>query len=236
MRSLLLAATTALASLVASASAADEKPLVVLELFTSQGCSNCPPADALIAELAERDDVLPLALHVDYWDYMGWADSFAKPEYTARQKGYARAAGHGSIYTPQIVIGGVDHVVGFKPMKVAGLLQAHAEAGPTVSIEAEVVGNELRIICHNLETGASAVRMNVDLVAFIPDATVEIRKGENAGETLTYANIVTSWKRLGSWTGEEDFVVMAPVPDAVHYAVIVQQEGPGPVLAAFRLR
>ncbi|WP_085528024.1 thioredoxin family protein [Maritimibacter sp. HL-12] len=236
MRSFLLAATTALAGFVSSPALADEKPLVVLELFTSQGCSNCPPADALVAELSARDDVLPLALHVDYWDYIGWADSFAQPEYTARQKGYARAAGHGSIYTPQMVIGGVDHVVGFKPMKVAGLLQAHGEKPADVEIEAEIVDGQFRIICKMVETGAQIGRMNVDLVTYIPQATVKIRTGENAGETITYANIVTGWERLGVWSGEEAFAVMAPTSTGARHAVIVQEEGPGPVLAAFRLR
>lgn len=236
MRSFLLATTTALAGFFTSAALADEKPLVLLELFTSQGCSNCPPADALVAELAAREDVLPLALHVDYWDYIGWADSFAQPEYTARQKGYARAAGHGSIYTPQMVIGGVDHVVGFKPMKVAGLLQAHGDKPVAVKIEAEIVDGAFRITCNTLEAGVPAGPMNVDLVTFIPQATVEIRKGENAGETITYANIVTGWERLGVWSGDEDFTVMAPASNGAHHAVIVQLEGPGPVLAAFRLR
>lgn len=236
MRSFLLAATTALAGFFTSAAMADEKPLVVLELFTSQGCSNCPPADALVAELAARDDVLPLALHVDYWDYIGWADSFAQPEYTARQKGYARAAGHGSIYTPQMVIGGIDHVVGFKPMKVAALLQAHGEKPAEVEIRAEIVDGAFRITCNPVETGAPKGRMNIDLVTFIPQATVKIRSGENAGETITYANIVTGWERLGVWTGETDFAVMAPASNGAHHAVIVQKEGPGPVLAAFRLR
>src|SRR6056297_1329329 len=95
----------ALASFTAPALADDP---VVVELFTSQGCSSCPPADAMLGELAERDDVIPLALHVDYWDYIGWADIFADPAYTRRQKGYAHATGQRMVYTPQMVIDGQD--------------------------------------------------------------------------------------------------------------------------------
>lgn len=221
--------------MLATPAVAADRPVVV-ELFTSQGCPSCPPADGFFEQLAARDDVLALSLHVDYWDYIGWADSFAQPEYTARQKGYARAAGHGSIYTPQMVIGGVDHVVGFKPMKVAGLLQAHGEKHAPVAIEAEAAGSELRINCRVLAPGAAMGRMTVDLVVFTPQATVEIRKGENAGETFTYVNIVTSWQRLGHWTGEGDFEAVADLPTSGNYAVIVQQEGPGAILAAFTPR
>ncbi len=235
MRSALLAALTVLASLAGGAARADDKPLVLLELFTSQGCSNCPPADALVTELAMRDDVLPLALHVDYWDYIGWADSFAKPEYAARQKAYARVAGQGSVYTPQIVIGGVDHVVGFKPMTVADLLQAHAAQPRQVSVKVELVGDVLRIVCVAEKTGDLPGRMNVDLVAFEPEATVKIARGENAGTTITYTNIVTSWERLGSWDGTGTFEVNAPAPSGGPRAVIVQEDGPGRVLSVFRL-
>ena len=101
---------------------ADDMPVVV-ELFTSQGCSSCPPADALLHELSKRDDVIPLALHVDYWDYIGWKDSFAQPAFTARQRGYAQASGRRAIYTPQMIIGGQFDVVGNRPMDVAAIIR-----------------------------------------------------------------------------------------------------------------
>lgn len=236
MRSLLLAALTAFAGLSGAAAHADEKPLVVLELYTSQGCSNCPPADAMIAELAARDDVLPLALHVDYWDYIGWADHFARPENTARQKAYARVAGHGSIFTPQIVIGGVDHVVGFKPMKVADLLQAHSAQAEPLELEAEWEGNRLTIRCASRPDAALPAKMNVDLVRYLPEATVAIRQGENAGETITYANIVLGWERIGSWSGAGTFEAIADAPADGPLAVIVQEDGPGRVISALRVR
>ena len=186
--------------------------------------------------MAGREGVLPLALHVDYWDYIGWADSFARPENTARQKAYARVAGHGSVFTPQIVVGGVDHVVGFRPMKVADLLQAHAAQPRPVEMQIEFDGAVVRIVCEADASKPLPTRMTVDLVAFEPEETVDIRSGENAGETISYANIVTAWDRLGSWTGEDTFEVSTRAPDTGRLAVIVQEEGPGRVIAAFRVR
>uniref|UniRef100_UPI002FDA0931 DUF1223 domain-containing protein n=1 Tax=Pontibaca methylaminivorans TaxID=515897 RepID=UPI002FDA0931 len=98
---------------------------VVVELFTSQGYPSCPPADAMLAELAGREDVLPLALHVDYWDYMGWKDTFASPENTARQRGYAAAGERKMVYTPQMVINGADHLVGTRFRDISALIDRH---------------------------------------------------------------------------------------------------------------
>ena len=111
---------------------------VVVELFTSQGCSSCPPADAMLHKLAERDDVIALALHVDYWDYIGWKDEFAVPAYTKRQRGYARTNGRRMIYTPQMVINGQDDVIGAKPMDVSDLIQKHHEVADKVALEIEI--------------------------------------------------------------------------------------------------
>ena len=100
--------------------AAQDSPVVV-ELFTSQGCAACPPADALLGELARHEDVIALALHVDYWDYIGWEDVFARPEFTQRQHAYGHAAGSTVVYTPQMIVGGQERVVGVRPMAVADL-------------------------------------------------------------------------------------------------------------------
>ena len=106
----------------ATAGSAQDKPVVVVELFTSQGCSSCPPADALLDRLSSRNNVLALSLHVDYWDYIGWKDKFASPAHTARQQAYARAAGRRSVYTPQMIINGLDDVAGTAPMDVADMI------------------------------------------------------------------------------------------------------------------
>lgn len=239
MRSSILAAIFGLAGLYASVAPAvsgPSKPVVLVELYTSQGCSSCPPADEMIAELALRDDVLPLALHVDYWDYIGWADSFADPKYTARQKAYARMAHSASVYTPQLVIEGVDHVVGFKPMKVADLIAEHRGRLTPISIEAETDGEVVRLRCAPRAGADVPGRINVDIVHFAEQRTVEILHGENAGRTITYANVVTGWERIGSWDGTGALDLSAQVPGDGPVALIVQAQGPGEVLAAFRLR
>ncbi len=230
----LLAFAGAFAAPLAPAAAEPVKPVVLVELYTSQGCSSCPPADEMIAELALRDDVLPLALHVDYWDYIGWADVFADPRHTARQKAYARVARSRSLYTPQIVVGGVDHVAGFKPMRLVDLIARHRSAGVPAGISAETEGDVVRLHAGPGEVPPGGV--NVDLVSFTETRTVEILHGENAGKTITYTNIVTGWERVGRWDGRGVFAFAAEVAQDDPLALVLQAEGPGAVLAAFRLR
>ena len=120
-------------------------PAVVVELFTSQGCSTCPPADHVLAQLTERHHVIPLALHVDYWDYIGWTDPYGKAAFTQRQKAYARAIGSRTIYTPQMVIDGVDRVEGTRPMDVAELIQEHRADSAAVDLHLSRKGDALII-------------------------------------------------------------------------------------------
>ncbi len=238
MRAPILAILVGLAATLAALPglAGPAKPVVLVELYTSQGCSSCPPADDMIAELATRDDVLPLALHVDYWDYIGWADSFAQPQHTKRQKAYARMARNASIYTPQIVVAGVDHVVGFKPMKLVDLIARHRGASAPAAVEVETEGDVVRVSFAPKAGMAPPDTVNVDLVRFTEMATVDILRGENAGRTITYYNIVTGWERVGSWDGSGAFAFSAEVPQDGPLALVVQAHGPGAVLAAFRLR
>ena len=206
---------------------------VVVELYTSQGCSSCPPADAMLGELAARPDVIALALHVDYWDYIGWADIFASPDYTRRQKAYAHAAGERMVYTPQMVIGGQDHVVGTRPMEVLDLIEAHRAQPSPVTIALDETGDRLRIAVEAAR--ALEVPCVVQLVRFQPEATVEIKRGENAGRTLDYVNIVTSWEVIAEWDGRMPFEAMVPRGD-LPVVIIVQRLGHGPILAAAELR
>ncbi|MCF6443397.1 thioredoxin family protein [Nereida sp. MMG025] len=228
MRALTLAFALALFPLAALA---DDHP-VVLELFTSQGCSSCPPADKLLHELADRDDVIALALHVDYWDYIGWKDVFANPAFTERQKGYARAAGSRSIYTPQMVIGGSDHVVGYKPMKVAEMLRKHSELQEVVSVSIDRDGAALNIAART----DAPQDMVVHLVRYQPSETVDIKRGENRGKTFEYANIVREWHVLETWDGQADLTLQADVDGDMPIVVLVQKSESGAVLGAARLR
>ena len=215
-----------------AASAQDGGGPVVVELFTSQGCSSCPPADALLADLAGQPGVLPLALHVDYWDYIGWEDTFADPAHTARQRAYADAVGNGMVYTPHMVIGGADHMGGVRPMELFNLIEAHRAAGAGVALEVAAQSGELAIEIEVPHAPSPANPMQVALVGFVPREEVTITRGENAGRTLAYHNIVVSWEVVGSWAGEAAFAATVPHPAAEGVAVLVQEAGPGRIVAA----
>lgn len=205
---------------------------VVVELFTSQGCSACPPADAFIEELVSDPSVIALSLHVDYWDYIGWPDSFAKPQFTERQKAYARAEGSRTIYTPQLVVGGTDRVEGTQPGLVHDLLRRHQAVSHDVSLQLDRQGDSMAVrLAAPMPLAAPA---RVQLVRYRPEQTVTIERGENAGRTVTYRNIVTEWSVLGEWDGTAPFEVQASVPGSDPAVVIVQAAGPAGILAAGR--
>lgn len=205
---------------------------VVVELYTSQGCSSCPPADAMLHDLAKRDGVIALALHVDYWDYIGWTDVFGRPENTARQHAYARAANATTVYTPQMVIGGVDHVIGSRPMQVMDAIQAHNRQSNPVDVSLTRSGNRVTITAHAQGRGDYVVQ----LVRYTPEETVSIRRGENGGRELSYANIVTSWDVISRWDGRSALAMEASVTGDSPVVVIVQQTSNGPILGAAELR
>jgi hypothetical protein len=206
---------------------------VVVELFTSQGCSSCPPADGFLSELAAEPDVIALALHVDYWDYIGWKDSFAHAAFTERQKNYARAIGSRMIYTPQMIVGGLDRVEGNDPEAVRALIRAHQMVDRGVSLTLTRDGGLLRIEATSetaLPRGAEVV-----LVRFMPERTVDIGDGENAGHTVTYHNIVTDWTTVFAWPGTAPLSVDVPLLGEDPAVVLLQEPGPQAVLAAARV-
>lgn len=213
---------------------------VVVELFTSQGCSACPPADALLADMARRDDVIALALHVDYWDYLGWEDPFAQPAYTARQKAYARAAGERTIYTPQMIVGGADALVGPRAADLAVLIAHHAAIPGQVSVRLHSKDGKIVI-----DLRADPPLTNpavIQIVRYAPSTRVEIVRGENAGRELDYANVVTAWHAVSDWDGLGPISLTATL-DGNEPAVLIVQSArpgksvalPGPILAAARL-
>jgi hypothetical protein len=218
---------------LAAAAQGAAEPVVVVELYTSQGCSSCPPADEFVAMLAANPRILPLALHVDYWDYIGWADHFAQAAFTDRQRDYARAIGSRTIYTPQLIIGGADRIEGFAPEDTADRLRAHLEASSAVVLTVTREGDTLVIRAEADPPLDEPVR--VQLVRYKPEETVAIGRGENAGRTITYHNIVTSWEGLVDWTGQEPLELTAPYAGDQPGAVILQAEGPAAILAAMRV-
>ena len=206
---------------------------VVVELYTSQGCSSCPPADALLHELAERDDVIALALHVDYWDYIGWKDIFANPAYSNRQRTYAVVGGRRSVYTPQMIVNGTTSVVGAKAMSIADAITKHRAMKSPVDISVERSGDTLSIRARN---SGSATPMVVQLVRYSPKEDVRITRGENAGHHLSYAHVVNEWRVLAEWSGRRDLSIEADAAGDAPVVVLIQASGQGRILAAAELR
>jgi hypothetical protein len=240
------AVTCALAALAVLAGApqlALAGPKAVVELFTSQGCSSCPPADALLAELAEREDVIALSLHVDYWDYLGWKDTFGQAENTARQYAYAKVRDDGRVYTPQMVLNGTGDHVGSNREAVE---EALGSASLPLQVSMRRNGEAIEIVVAGGAEGApTPAKTTVRLVVFSPVASVTIERGENAGRVATYRNVVRSMRPIGMWKGERleislpaDEVLQGEADGDYGCAVLVQEErpeGPGRILGAARL-
>jgi hypothetical protein len=183
----------------ANAAVAPAQRPLLLELFTSQGCSSCPPADAVLRELAAQPDLLPLAFHVDYWNDLGWVDPYSAADFSARQQGYADVHGF-SVYTPQLVVDGHADVIGSSRGAVQ---QAIAAArGQTRSATSSIVrsGGEV-----SLSVGAipgATISGTVYLLSFDSSDTTRIERGENAGRTLSYVNVVRSLRRVAEWRNQ----------------------------------
>jgi len=226
-------AAPALAQVAAGEEEAGVRQPVVVELFTSQGCASCPPADEFLAELAAHAEVIPLALHVDYWDYIGWEDSFAKAQFTERQKNYARMVKSRMIYTPQMIVGGVDRVEGNTPDAVVKLIGKHLAERHPVRLTVERQGDQ--VVIRAIAEPPLGAPVEVQIVRYLPRADVAIERGENAGKTVTYHNIVTEWTKLGDWPGTAPLEMTVPAPGAEPVVVILQEPGPAEVLAAARV-
>ena len=232
MRRILAGLAAVWVACAGAAHADRKKPVIVVELFTSQGCSSCPPADAFLHRLAERPDVVALSLHVDYWDYIGWKDVFAQHKFTLRQHGYAKAGHRRSVYTPQMIINGQDHVVGNHPMDVTDLIAAYQKRAQPVALRVVRAGGQVEIEAQSSGTKAPMV---VQLVRFEPRATVDIRRGENAGHSYSYANVVRQWDVIGEWDGSKPLALKVSAKGDLPAAVIVQRKGFGAILAAARV-
>ena len=212
---------------------AQENPVVV-ELFTSQGCSSCPAADEILRDIAGRDDIIALALHVDYWDYIGWEDPFGDPDHAERQRAYARNAGRKSIYTPEMIVNGTTDIVGAKPMELTKAIMNHSKAAPRVALKLDRDGDTLAISAEMLVDPQEP--MTLHFLRYIPEQETHIERGENAGKTILYANVVEDWTALGSWDGKQPLEMTHEISGDKPVVVIVQGGEAGPILAAARLR
>jgi hypothetical protein len=206
---------------------------VVVELFTSQGCPSCPPADKLLHELAQRDDVIPLALHVDYWDYIGWKDEFSHPDYAKRQRGYAVQAKRRSVYTPQMIVSGVTDIVGARRMELSKAIAHHADLPSRVELSVNRSGSEILINAQPTKVDGPLI---VRMLRYTPQRSAHITRGENAGHTMLYANVTENWTVLAEWDGTTALTLTSVVEGDKPVVVLVQQDQHGPILAAVRLR
>jgi hypothetical protein len=239
--SLRFAAATVVCGLSLGIAMAGEvkKPLGVVELFTSQGCTSCPPADAIFEAMVKEGKVVALAYHVDYWDYLGWKDTLASKDNTDRQYSYAKSFGARSVYTPQAVINGRTHVAGSSRAAIDGALGSSAKSGEGMSVDIKVMRAGDSIVIDAGE-GAGDEKGQVVLVYFKPATPVAIERGENSGKTITYWNAVTSIQTAGMWHGAaaryEFPASEVAKKGAGGCAVLLQATGkdglPGPILGA----
>jgi hypothetical protein len=229
LRSAAVLAAAAAVGCAGTASAADAAHPAVVELFQSQGCSSCPPANANVMALSDRPDILALSFQVTYWDQLGWKDTFAQPQFTARQWDYAHALKHADVWTPQVVVNGRADVVGVRKGEIEAQLTRsdRGKSGPALAIVHGRVG----------VAGALAGRpADVWLVRYDPNIVqVPIRRGENGGKTLPHKNVVKSLVRLGAWAGGARSYPLPPAAsDGLKTAILVQQGPGGVILAAAR--
>lgn len=222
------AAALALAAGMVAAPMSHAQPpqrLSVVELFTSQGCSSCPPANDNVARISNRPDVIALSFGVTYWDQLGWKDTFAAPAYTQRQYAYARSLHHDGPFTPQVVVDGKADVVGARPGEIEALVARSEIVGPSLSVAGGAV-----------EVGpgpAPGAPADVWLVRYDPRTVqVPVRAGENTGRTLPHKNVVKSLIRLGGWSGAPARFALPPAGPGVATAILVQKKDAGPILAA----
>ena len=221
-RSALLAALMALAATGAAAA----QPLTVVELFTSQGCSSCPPANANLIKVKDRPGVLALSFNVTYWDYLGWKDTFGKQEFTQRQVRYEPALGRSGPFTPQVVVNGDADAVGAASGEIERLISLSGRAkGPSLSLD----GGKVSIGAGSAPGG----KADVWLVRY-KDGVVEVpvARGENTGRTLPHANVVHALQRIGTWSGDATTLPLPAASGGLSTAVLVQAPGGGPILAA----
>lgn len=215
-----------------------DRPLGVVELFTSQGCSSCPPADELFAELAAKEDIVALAYHVNYWDYLGWQDTLSNKENTERQYDYMRSFGSRSVYTPQAVINGRGHVNGASRGEVDGALARMDKAGEGMRVGIKVSRTSDRVMIDAGDAGNGPADAHVVIVYFDPPQTVKIGKGENSGQRLTYWNAVSDIQIAGMWHGKAQRyeLPMTEIKKKGGCAVLLQSVGkdgmPGAILGA----
>jgi hypothetical protein len=180
---------------------AHAEPRAVVELFTSQGCSSCPPADEIMGQLSDEASLVVLTLPIDYWDYLGWKDTLARPRHAARQRGYAVKRGDREIYTPQAVVNGVTHVVGSDRAAIDKAIETTNRTHPALVIPVGIADDGSTLGVSVAAAKDESPKGEIWLCALARNVPVAITRGENRGRTVTYHNVVRRWIKLGAWDG-----------------------------------
>ena len=231
-----LAAGLGIFTLAANPANAGED-IVVIELFTSQGCVACPPADKVMLKLAKEEGVVALSWPVDYWDYLGWKDTFATTANTARQAGYNDAMGKNGVYTPQMIINGRVQAVGSRENEIRALIEEQ-KANGKLKLDVALDGDRENLVI-NVSAGLTDADTSIWLILYDDEQVVDIQYGDNRGRLLRYANIVRDAQSVGPWTGNRmripiDMKKVAEV-GANCIAVLVQEGIAGPILGATKI-
>ena len=228
-------------AIVAIIRPAHAEPRAVVELFTSQGCSSCPPADRIIGELAKDPSVIALSLPIDYWDYLGWKDTLADSRFSARQKAYSQMRGEREVYTPQVVVNGSAHVIGSDRARIESAIEdtKKADGVMSVPISMALAGKQINISVAASGKGAAAAHGEVWICSISKAVPIAIGRGENRGREITYHNVVRNLLKVGDWNGSSGSwtVPLENISrEGVDAAVVFVQDGnhdkPGPMLGA----
>ena len=227
-------------AIVAVVCPAHAEPKAVVELFTSQGCSSCPPADKVLGELAKDPSVIALSLPIDYWDYLGWKDTLADSRFSARQKAYSHMRGDRDVYTPQVIVNGAAHVIGSDRARIEGAIHDTGKTSAVMSVPVTMTlsGRQLTVsVAAGKET--TPAQGEVWLCSISKSVPISISRGENRGREIVYHNVVRNLLKVGDWTGRSESWTV-PIEnltcDGVDGAVVYVQDGsrdnPGPMLGA----
>jgi len=176
----------------------------VVELFTSQGCSSCPPADQIIGELAKDPSVIALSLPIDYWDYLGWKDTLADSRFSARQKAYSHVRGEREVYTPQVVVNGSAHVIGSDLAGIESAIDDTKKAGGVMSVPVSLTVSGKQINVSVAASGEGPAHGEVWICSISKAVPISIGRGENRGREITYHNVVRNLLKVGDWNGNRD--------------------------------
>ena len=228
-------------AIVAIVRPAHADPRAVVELFTSQGCSSCPPADKLLGELAKDPSVIALSMPIDYWDYLGWKDTLADARFSARQKAYSWARGDREVYTPQVVVNGSAHVLGSDRAAIENAIGNTRKTDGVMSVPVTMTqaGKQINVSVAASGKGPAATHGEVWICSISKAVSISIGRGENSGREITYHNVVRNLLKVGDWNGNPgswtvplENISREGVDGAVVYVQDGNRDKPGPMLGA----